>query len=394
MFVGNVPYDAVEDELRDLFSRAGVVTSMRLVCDRETGTPKGYAFCDYAEPQGAREAIDRLKNVEYNGRRLRVDGVEKELSGRHGAGGGLAIGDDGPSHGPRRSGSFGGGSFGGPAPYAPPIVPVAVPTLAERQARLKATEADTKARAAAAEEAERAEVGRLMETLTPQQVIGILCEVQRLAVKAPEVARALVTENQQLALALQHAQFLAGMVEEAPLRTEPEVRERARNVREALWGVGQAPAREPSGAAVAAAAAAAGPSMPVMQAGVAGFHGGLHTAMPTMVAHVPAAPVMSVMQAVPGFAQPPPMLVQAAAQPTPVAAEVSIPVAVAAPAAAAMQAAGGGNPSLPELLHAASANEASRQAVMERLVKLSPQEIDLLPHEDKVQLLEFLRPKA
>merc|ERR1711920_498533 len=100
-------------------------------------------------------------------------------------------------------------------------------TIADRMARLKEQEAAEAARVAAADAAERAEIARLMETLTPQQVLHILGEMQRLALRAPEVARALVSENLQLALALQHAEFLAGLVDDSPIPCEPEVKERA-----------------------------------------------------------------------------------------------------------------------------------------------------------------------
>ncbi|CAJ1381258.1 unnamed protein product [Effrenium voratum] len=74
-----------------------------------------------------------------------------------------------------------------------------------------------KAKMAMAEEAQRAEVARLMETLTPAQVLHLIGEMQRLTLRAPDVARALLGENTQLGLALQHAQFLAGMLEELAL---------------------------------------------------------------------------------------------------------------------------------------------------------------------------------
>ncbi|CAK0890318.1 unnamed protein product [Prorocentrum cordatum] len=267
IFVGNVPYDAQEDEMRDLFARVGNVTSVRVVLDRDTKQPKGYAFIDYGDSEGAQAAIEKLNNVEYNGRRLRVDGAERELH----SSGPRALEDR--DRGGSRSGGGGGG--GGPAP-PPELPPVPVQTVADRMAKLREQEEAQKARVAAADSAERAEIARLMETLTPKQVdspppagrrwawrwhrrqvIHILGEMQRLALKAPEVARALVTENMQLALALQHAQFLAGLTEEPPLPTEPAVTERARNVREQIWGAKAAPAPAPRGSAAAAAFGAA-----------------------------------------------------------------------------------------------------------------------------------------
>ena len=44
VFVGNIPYEATEEQLKDIFSEVGVVVSFRLVYDRESGKPKGMAF--------------------------------------------------------------------------------------------------------------------------------------------------------------------------------------------------------------------------------------------------------------------------------------------------------------------------------------------------------------
>jgi cleavage stimulation factor subunit 2 len=48
VFVGNIPYDATEEKLKDIFNEVGPVVSFRLVYDRETGKPKGYGFCEFA----------------------------------------------------------------------------------------------------------------------------------------------------------------------------------------------------------------------------------------------------------------------------------------------------------------------------------------------------------
>ena len=80
IFIGNIPYDAKEEEIREIFNRVGEVTSVRLVCDQVTKQPKGYAFCDYFESTSVQAAISQLNNVEYNGRRLRVDWAERELN--------------------------------------------------------------------------------------------------------------------------------------------------------------------------------------------------------------------------------------------------------------------------------------------------------------------------
>mmetsp|Transcript_7036 Transcript_7036/g.21429 ORF Transcript_7036/g.21429 Transcript_7036/m.21429 type:complete len:287 (-) Transcript_7036:347-1207(-) len=72
VFVGNIPYDTTEEQLRDIFSQVGVVSSFRLVYDSKTGKPRGYGFCEYEDAETARSALRNLDSVEVNGRPLRV----------------------------------------------------------------------------------------------------------------------------------------------------------------------------------------------------------------------------------------------------------------------------------------------------------------------------------
>lgn len=82
IFVGNLPLDSTEEELREVFSRVGVVESFRVVCDRESKKSKGYGFCDYNHPDLARDALKYLADVEVGGRRLRLCPAEESLGGR------------------------------------------------------------------------------------------------------------------------------------------------------------------------------------------------------------------------------------------------------------------------------------------------------------------------
>ena len=77
VFVGNIPYDAREEELKACFEAIGPVVSFRLVRDRDSGKPKGYGFCEFKEKVYARCAIKHMNNYEFNGRPLRVDYSEK-----------------------------------------------------------------------------------------------------------------------------------------------------------------------------------------------------------------------------------------------------------------------------------------------------------------------------
>jgi len=80
VFVGNIPYEATEEKLKDIFSQAGSVASFKLVYDRETGKPKGYGFCEYKDQETALSAMRNLDGFEIAGRKLRVDNACTEKS--------------------------------------------------------------------------------------------------------------------------------------------------------------------------------------------------------------------------------------------------------------------------------------------------------------------------
>lgn len=80
VFVGNIPYEATEEKLKDIFSEVGPVLSFKLVYDRETGKPKGYGFCEYKDQETALSAMRNLNGYEIGGRTLRVDNACTEKS--------------------------------------------------------------------------------------------------------------------------------------------------------------------------------------------------------------------------------------------------------------------------------------------------------------------------
>lgn len=79
VFVGNIPYDASEEELREIFGQAGPILQFHIVMDRDTGNIKGYGFCEYRDSETALCAMRNLNNVQYNGRNLRVDWSNVEM---------------------------------------------------------------------------------------------------------------------------------------------------------------------------------------------------------------------------------------------------------------------------------------------------------------------------
>ncbi len=70
IYVGNLPFSATEDEVRELFSGYGNVTSVNLITDRETGRPRGFGFVEMES--GGDEAIEAVNGSDMGGRRLSV----------------------------------------------------------------------------------------------------------------------------------------------------------------------------------------------------------------------------------------------------------------------------------------------------------------------------------
>jgi len=72
LYVGNLPYRASEDELKQIFAQAGTVVSVRIVTDANTGRSKGFGFIEMESEEQARKAIEQLNGSDFQGRSLRV----------------------------------------------------------------------------------------------------------------------------------------------------------------------------------------------------------------------------------------------------------------------------------------------------------------------------------
>jgi RNA recognition motif-containing protein len=70
LFVGNLPFDVTEAELRELFSPVGPLSYVFLPVDRETGKKRGFAFVEFAEEAKAAEALRRFNEQQFKGRPL------------------------------------------------------------------------------------------------------------------------------------------------------------------------------------------------------------------------------------------------------------------------------------------------------------------------------------
>ena len=118
LYVGNLPYSAKEESLKEHFSSAGSVASVKIIIDRETGRSKGFGFVEMESEDGAQSAVSQLDGQEFEGRSLRVSEAkpqpERESRGGGGGfGGGGSRGGFGGGGGNRDGGRPRGGGFGG-----------------------------------------------------------------------------------------------------------------------------------------------------------------------------------------------------------------------------------------------------------------------------------------
>jgi len=99
LYVGNLSFDTIENDLQDLFEQYGKVTEVGLVTDRATGRSRGFAFVTMGSAAEGQAAIDALEGKDFGGRKLTVNEArpreERPRSGGGGGGGGRSYGGGG-----------------------------------------------------------------------------------------------------------------------------------------------------------------------------------------------------------------------------------------------------------------------------------------------------------
>ncbi|XP_066571147.1 cleavage stimulation factor subunit 2 isoform X2 [Amia ocellicauda] len=166
VFVGNIPYEATEEQLKDIFSEVGLVVSFRLVYDRETGKPKGYGFCEYQDQETALSAMRNLNGREFSGRALRVDNAASEKN-------------------KEELKSLGTGAPVIESPYGDPCQPEEAPES----------------------------ISRAVASLPPEQMFELMKQMKLCVQNSPQEARNMLLQNPQLAYALLQAQVVMRIVD-------------------------------------------------------------------------------------------------------------------------------------------------------------------------------------
>eukprot|EP00127_Corallochytrium_limacisporum_P003329 Clim_evm18s148 gene=Clim_evmTU18s148 len=243
VFVGNIPYDATESQLIEVFSEVGPVINFRLVTDRDTGKPKGYGFCEFRDRETAQSAIRNLNNYNFYGRALKVDNADRGSSsagppvhsqssaGPSGALGG-SLGAPPPPPGPPRSPrSYDAtgrpdisstGASGGPvgntgtlaaAPLQAHYAQTASAAVAEATARSDLPTGSIVPPEHCIEAIQAAMLG-----MDPPELLQFLKQFKQFSQEKPEAARALLLQNPQLAYALLFVEVSLGLVDPSKLQ--------------------------------------------------------------------------------------------------------------------------------------------------------------------------------
>lgn len=106
LYVGGLPYETTDDELKELFSEAGTVDSAKIVTDKYSGRSRGFGFVEMSNDEEADKAVESMNGKQVGERTITVNEARPMGEKREGGFGG------GPRRGGGRGG-FGGGSRGG-----------------------------------------------------------------------------------------------------------------------------------------------------------------------------------------------------------------------------------------------------------------------------------------
>ncbi|KTW32669.1 uncharacterized protein T551_00154 [Pneumocystis jirovecii RU7] len=186
VFVGNIPYDVSEEQLKDIFRQIGPINRFRLVFDKETNKPKGYGFCEYPDVATASAAVRNLNNHDINGRQLRVDFAESDpAQDNNRRQQQSSVQHEEPSLQQNKS------------DILPPLPQGTMP-----QPGISVIDA----------------ISRTLSTLPPLQLLDIISQLKALVHINPEQAHALLLQSPQLSYAVFQAMLMMNLVEASVLQ--------------------------------------------------------------------------------------------------------------------------------------------------------------------------------
>ena len=196
LWIGNIPYEAREEDLEQLLSTVGPVASVRISIDKESGQSKGFAFCEYEDPDCCALAVAKLNGTLFGGRTLRLDFSSNDQ-----------LKHDWRQHEPVTQFSL--------SSLLSPNNNVER-NHAYKHPRTHDVSFNTSMPSTGHNDINSARISicHFVQSLTAAQLLYILGHLQKLVIASPQSARALLRGNPALCYAVLHAQFICGMVEE------------------------------------------------------------------------------------------------------------------------------------------------------------------------------------
>ena len=110
IYLGNLPRTITEDQIREFVAEHGEVASVKIIMDRITNAPRGFAFVEMTSEDDAKKFIEERNGFMFEGRRLVVSEARKREEGGD-RGGRRSFGDRGGNGGGSRPYRGGGGGF-------------------------------------------------------------------------------------------------------------------------------------------------------------------------------------------------------------------------------------------------------------------------------------------
>ncbi|KAF1983493.1 hypothetical protein K402DRAFT_382583 [Aulographum hederae CBS 113979] len=196
VFIGNIPYGVTESIIEETLRRVGHVVSFRMLYDKDTGKPKGFAFAEFGDHDAAASAVRNLNDTEMMGRKLRVD-WSNDGSTQDSAPAGYRPNMNG---GPEVGGIMGMGAVGQPqAPLneTPASLLPPLPAGVDLPPNLSSPN----------------KISETLKTLPPTQLLDILSQMQGLVRDNPQQATLLLHQAPQIAYAVFQALMLLDLVD-------------------------------------------------------------------------------------------------------------------------------------------------------------------------------------
>lgn len=113
IYVGNLSYEATENDLKEQFSAFGEVDSVTIIKDKYSGQSRGFAFVEMSDNAAGQAAITALNNKDLKGRNMNVNEARPQTDRGAGGRGGFPAGRKGPGGGRGGSGRGSGSGYGG-----------------------------------------------------------------------------------------------------------------------------------------------------------------------------------------------------------------------------------------------------------------------------------------